>query len=199
MNVLFSLLLLLAPLKAESGRFTILQDGRKLGVEDFSLTPQRGGYLVEGHTVINDGSRSFDLRSAMELNAALQVTSYQFRTTGSSIDLTVTSDASHLETNVQGQRQSDDVQFPKDGVIIDSNFFHHFAILIHRIRATPASGPIPAFVPQELQLAPITVKVLGPNAYEIDTGNVKVEATTDSEGRLLRLSVPSAKVVVERS
>lgn len=199
MNVLFSLLLLLAPLKAESGRLTILQDGRKLGVEDFSITPRRGGYLVEGHTVINDGSRSFDLRSVMELSDGLLVTSYQFRTMGSSIDLNVSSGASHLETNVQGQRQSDDVQFPRDGVIIDSNFFHHFAVLIHRIRSTPVSGPIPAFVPQELQLAPVTVKVLGNNAYEIDTGNVKIGVTTDADGRLIRLAVPSAKVVVERS
>jgi len=34
--------------------------------------------------------------------------------------------------------------------------------------------------------------------YSLEVGAVKLEATVDEQGRLLRLTVPSAKVVVER-
>ena len=84
-----------------------------------------------------------------------------------------------------------------DGAIVDTNFFHHYAILLYRYAATK-NGSIPTFVPQDLQLAPLTIKSSTPNTYEIDSGSVRVIATTDKEGKLIRLTVPDAKVVVER-
>lgn len=44
----------------------------------------------------------------------------------------------------------------------------------------------------------VTVRSLGNRTYEFDTGNIKATATADAEGRLIRLTVPDAKVVVER-
>ncbi len=183
----------------EMGRLTILQDGKKVGTEDFTITPRKGGYLVEGHTVMTEGGQTLDLKSAMELNEALLLTSYEYKSSASTITLKVGSPTSQLETVVHGQKSGDDVRFPAEGVILDSNFFHHFAILLYRSASYTNVLTVPAFVPQELQLAPITVRSVGPNSYEIDTGNVKVKATTDKDGRLLRLAVPDAKVVVERS
>ena len=59
-------------------------------------------------------------------------------------------------------------------------------------------GKLPLFVPQDLQLGIVTVKPTGNNVYELDMGYVTMEATTDKAGKLIKLVVPSAKVVVER-
>jgi len=199
MNLLFTVLLVLAPLRMESGRFTIYQDGKKIGTEDFSITPRNGGYVVEGHTLILDTNQRADLLSHMELNEALKPTSYAFTSSVGSIQLKVDTPTSRLEYSFQGDKQSDDIRFPEEGVIIDTNFFHHYAILLYRMAQKPESTTFPAFTPQELRLGPMKVRNIGINTYEMDTGNLKVTATTDKEGRLTRLSVPDVKVVVERS
>jgi hypothetical protein len=198
MNVLFSVLLLLAPLRMETGRFTIYQDGKKIGTEDFSITPRSGGYVIEGHTVINTSDQNADLLSHMELNDALKPTAYQFTSSVGSIRLKVDSPTSQLEYAFQGDKQTEDIRFPDDGVIIDTNFFHHYAILLYRLAGKSGGATVPAFAPQELRLGTMNVRSLGNNMYEMDTGNLRVTATTDKDGRLIRLSVPDAKVVVER-
>ena len=52
MNLLLPLVLLLAPIKAEKGQFNILQDGKKIGSEQYSITKVEAGYRVEGQTTI---------------------------------------------------------------------------------------------------------------------------------------------------
>ena len=198
MNLLLSLLLLTTPLRMETGRFTIYQDGKKIGTEDFTITPRGGGYVVEGHTVISTPNQNADLLSHMELNEDLKPTLYQFTSPVGSVRLKIESPISQLEYSFQGEKQTDDVRFPADGVIIDSNFFHHYAILLYRLAGKSTSTTVTAFAPQELQLGPMKVQSAGNNTYEIDTGNLKVTATTDKDGRLIRLAVPDAKVVVER-
>lgn len=199
MNLLFSLLLMLLPLRMETGRFTIYQDGKKIGTEDFTITPRPvGGYVVEGHTVIHDQSQDADLLSHLELDADLKTTLYQFTSPVGSIKLKVEDPVSQLEYSFQGDKQTDDVRFPSDGVIIDTNFFHHYEILLYRLAGKSGKTTVPAFAPQELHLGPMEVQSTGNNTYEMDTGNLKVTATTDKDGRLIRLTVPEAKVVVER-
>ena len=43
-----------------------------------------------------------------------------------------------------------------------------------------------------------TVRSTGPRSFELDVCDVKPQATTDGDGRLMRLTVPDAKVVIER-
>jgi len=69
-------------------------------------------------------------------------------------------------------------------------------LLLYKVGET--GGKLPLFVPQDLQLGIVTVKPTGNNVYELDMGYVTMEATTDKAGKLIKLVVPSAKVVVER-
>ena len=69
-------------------------------------------------------------------------------------------------------------------------------MLLYRLRLPEESFAI--FVPQEMQVGLAKVKSLGKGTYALDVGMVRLEATVDEQGRLLRLAVPSAKVVVER-
>lgn len=200
MSVLLSLALFLAPhlapLHFDTGKFNIFQDGKKIGSEEYTISPHDGGYSVEGHTQIKVQDQAFDLKSQMELNTALQTKSYEFQSQGNSIRLNVGDPVSELEYLVGGKSEPHDVRFPVDGAIVDTNFFHHYMILIYR--AALGLKSVAAFVPQQLTIGTMTIQTTGDHTWEFDTGNVKVIATTDNEGRMIRLTVPSAKVVVER-
>jgi hypothetical protein len=196
MNILLSFVLLLIPIKAETGRFTIYQDGKQIGTEEFSIMPTGHGYVAQGRTQISSGTELADLKSRMELNEALKPTSYEYQSKGNIIRLKVADPLSELEYVVNGKSETQDVRFPADGVIIDNNFFHHYSLLLYR--AAQGASAIPALVPQELTIGQISVRSLGNRTYEFDTGNIKATATTDAEGRMIRLTVPDAKVVVER-
>jgi hypothetical protein len=191
-NVLFSLLMLVAPVKLEHGQFTILKDGMKIGTEDFSIAKRGAGYFVEGKIAIGESVVS----SQMELDDKLGVTSYQVSSREGSIRVKVTSPVSELQSLVNGETSSADFRFPARGVILDDDFFHHYLILMYRVQAGQNSFSV--FVPREMRNGTATVRNTGPGRYDLEVGNVRLQATTDADGRLTKLVVPAVNVVVER-
>ena len=192
MNLLLSLLMLVVPAKAEHARFNIMKDGVKIGTEEFTLAKTASGYSLEGKTIIGDLSIS----SQMELDDKLVPTSYTASSKEGKISVKVASPVSELQTVVNGDTSSADFRFPDGGVILDNNFFHHYLILLYRVQAGPNMFQV--FVPQDMRVGSATVRSTGPRTYDLEVGDVRLQATTDADGSLIRLTVPSAKVVVER-
>src|SRR5688572_507612 len=189
-------LLLLAPVVAETGRFTIKQYGRTIGTEEFTIRTREGGFIVEGRTRL-DGDPT-TLTSRMELDKNLIPTSYEY-SRGSKGTIRVVVDpqrTGELIVTENGKESATDFNFPRAASIIDNNFFHHYLMLLYRVKAADESLAI--FVPQDMQVGLAKVKSKGKGTYALDVGSVKLEATVDEQGRLLRLAVPAAKVVVER-
>jgi len=192
MNVFLSLLLLFAPVKVEQGRFTIFKDGKRMGTEEFSVARRGSGYVVEGKTTIGNDVIS----SQMELDEKLGVTSYRASSPEGSIQVKVTPPVSELQSIVQGETSTADFRFPEGGVILDNNFFHHYLILLYRVQVGQSSFSI--FVPHDLRVGAATVRPAGPRTYNLDVGEVKLQATIDADGSLMKLAVPAANVVVQR-
>ncbi len=192
MNVLLSLVLLLAPVKIEHGRFNVIKDGKRIGTEEFSVTKQGVGYVIDAKTTIGD----LTISSKMEMDDKLAPTSYEASSREGTMRVRVASPISELQTVVGGETSSADFRFPDGGVILDNNFFHHYLILLYRAQAGRTTFPV--FVPQDRSIGAATVRSTGPRTYELEFGDVKMQATTDADGALIRLTVPSANVVVER-
>jgi hypothetical protein len=192
MDVLLLLLLLLAPVKLEHGRFIITKDGKRVGTDEFSVTRRGSGYLVEGKTTIGDVVKS----SRMELDASLVATSYEASSQAGSIRVKITPPVSELQSIVNGETSSADFRFPEGGAILDNDFFHHYLILLYRVQEGQKSFSV--FVPQDLRVGTATVRSIGPHTYDLQVGEVRLEATTDADGSMTRLTVPSANVVVQR-
>ena len=192
MNVLLSLVLLLAPVKIEHGRFNVIKDGKRIGTEEFSVTKQGVGYVIDAKTTIGD----LTISSKMETDDKLAPTSYEASSREGTMRVRVASPISELQTVVGGETSSADFRFPDGGVILDNNFFHHYLILLYRARAGPTTFPV--FVPQDRSIGAATVRSTGPRTYELEFGDVKMQATTDADGALIKLTVPTANVVVER-
>jgi hypothetical protein len=192
MNVLLLLLLLFAPVKIEHGRFIITKDGKRVGTDEFSISRSASGYLVEGKTTIGDAIKS----SRMELDAKLVATSYEASSRDGSLRVKITPPVSELQSVVNGETSSADFRFPEGGAILDNDFFHHYLILLYRVQEGQKDFSV--FVPQDLRVGTATVRITGPHTYELQVGELKLEATTDADGSLTKLAVPSANVVVQR-
>ena len=191
MNLLLPLVLLLAPIKVETGQFNIIQDGKKIGSEQYSITKTQTGYRIEGRTTLDN------ISSKMEVDENLIPTSYEYTKGDGSIRVKVGNPLSEFETTASGvQADSIDFRFPERGIILDNNFFHHFLILMYRLQAGERMFSV--FVPQDMRIGSASVHPTGPRSFDLDVGDVKMQATTDGEGRLMRLAVPDAKVVIER-
>ena len=192
MNALLSLVLLLAPIKVENALFNIVQDGRKIGTEQFSIAKAQEGYRVEGRTTIGDLS----ITSKMDLNDKLIPTFYEYSSSQGTIRVRVTDSFSEFETIGGGETSTIDFRFPDRGLILDNNFFHHFLILMYRFQE--GENNFAVFVPQDMRLGSAVVRPAGPRNFDLEAGDVKLQATTDADGRIIRLTVPDAKVVIER-
>jgi hypothetical protein len=192
MNVLLSLLLLLAPVKIEHGRFTITKDGKKIGTDDFTVARRGSNYVIDGKVTIGD----LTISSEMELDEKLAVVSYEASSREGAIRVKVASPVSELQTVLGKDTSSADFRFPNGGVILDNNFFHHYLILLYRVQA--GQNNFSVFVPQNMSIGDGTVRSTGPGTYDLEVGDVKMQATTAADGSLVKLTVPAAKVVVER-
>jgi hypothetical protein len=188
-------LLLLGPVTLESGKFTITQNGKKIGSEEFSVSARRGGgYIAEAKTQLSSDSTA--LSSRMELDEKLNPVSYEYSHGKGIIRVKLEQPTSEYETESDGKKSSTEFRFPANGFIVDNNFFSHYLLLLYKVGDN--GGMLPVFVPQDMQLGVATVKPKGSNVYELDMGYVTMEATTDKNGKMIKLTVPSAKVVVER-
>ena len=192
MTILLPLILLLAPIKVEHGRFNITKDGKKIGAEEFSIAMQGKNYTVDGKVTIGEVTIS----SRMELDDKLAPVSYEASSPEGKMRVTISSPISELQAIVGDETSSADFRFPEGGIILDNNLFHHYLILLYRVQTGQTNFPV--FVPQERSAGTATVRATGPGAYELQLGDLKMEATTDHEGKLIKLTVPSANVVVER-
>ena len=193
MITLLSLLLLLAPVHAEKGRIGISKDGKRIGTNDFSVAKHGAGYAMEGRVNIGD----LNVESKMELDDKLRPTFYEVANREGTIRVKVINPISEIQTTVQGEPPATaDFRFPEAGVILDNNFFHHYLMLLYRVQSGETS--LPVFVPQDMSLGSAIVRKTGDRSYALEVGDVRLEATTDGEGKLIRLEVPAAKVVVER-
>ena len=192
MNLLLPLVLLLAPIKAETGQFNILQDGRKIGTEQYSITKTQEGYRVEGRTTTGNENIS----CKMELNDKLVPTFYEYSKGRGTIRVKIMDPVSEFESIGEGESSSIDFRFPERGIILDTNFFHHYLILLYRFQMGEPRFSV--FIPQSMSVGSVSVQAAGSRTFNLDTGDVKFEATTDADGRLIRLAVPEAKVVIER-
>lgn len=187
-------LLLMAAVVPESGRFTIRQNGQTIGTEEFSIRVKDKGFLAEGKTMLMGDPNP--LISRMELDADLNPITYEYSHGKGAIRVRVDTQTSELTVIENGESSSTDFRFPKGASIVDNNFFHHYLLLLYRVKVAEQTFLI--FVPQDMEVGQARVLATASRTYSIELGDVKLEATVDPAGRLLRLTVPAANVVVER-
>src|SRR5262249_17909721 len=112
MNLVLSVLLLLAPVKVEHGRFNVIKDGKKIGTEEFTISRNGSKYSIDGRASMGE----ITISSKMELDEKLVPISYEVSNPEGVLRVKVTSPISELQTVVAGETASADFRFPEGGV-----------------------------------------------------------------------------------
>jgi hypothetical protein len=172
--------------------FNIAKDGNNIGTVEFDVSRRGSIYVFEGKTTIGD----MTIASRREVTEKLVPVSYEATSTGGTTRVTVGSPTSELQTVVNGETSSADFRFPEGDVILDNNVFDHYLILMYRVQTGQTNFPV--FLPQDRGIGSATVQSTGPRTYDLEIGEVRMQAIVDSDGTLTKLAVPAANVVVER-
>src|SRR5215471_14003356 len=114
-------LMLLGPVNLESGKFTITQDGKKVGSEQFTISARRGGGYIAESKIQLLGESSMQ-SSRMELDEKLKLISYEYTRGKGAIRVRFGQPTVEYETESDGKKSTIDLKLPENTAILDNNF-----------------------------------------------------------------------------
>jgi hypothetical protein len=192
----------------EKGVFHIVVDGREIGVERFEIAPVPQGLRATAELQMQvEGVGRMVETSTLLLRGGIEPIKYE-RVQKSPKHGTVTVDfgpekaSAHYKTS-EGGTQDMAFYVPKDVVVLDTNFFHHYTLLVRQYDFIK-SGPqhMNVLVPQEASPGMVRVEYAGPDQglrkLTATTDAMQIEIWTNDAGQVMKLAAPAAKVEVTR-
>jgi hypothetical protein len=197
----------------DGGKLTIKLDGQTVGHEEFEITPSASGWLAKGSAEIkpSQGPAS-KVTGSLTLQPDGAPVSYQWTShaeKNNSASILFADGIAKMTLQMQGAHPFDQTfTFGTPLVaVLDNNLYHQYAVLA-RLYDWSKRGPqtFPVLIPQELMPGSITAESTGSAtidgaSYEglrVNTTDLEIDLYLDSNHRLMRLEVPSAKVSVVR-
>jgi hypothetical protein len=197
----------------DGGKLTINLDGKTVGHEEFEITPSAGGWLAKGSAEIKPSQgQASKVTGSLTLQPDGAPVSYQWTShaeKNNSASILFADGIAKMTLQIQGAHPFDQTfTFGTPLVaVLDNNLYHQYAILA-RLYDWSKRGPqtFPVLIPQELMPGSITAESTGSASiagasYEglrVNTTDLEIDLYLDSNHRLMRLEVPSAKVSVVR-
>ncbi len=198
---------------ADKGKLSIQLNGQTIGHEEFSIEPSGAGWMANGTTDLKPPqSSAAKVSGTLVLQDDGAPISYEWSSAAEKTNaakILFANGVAKITLLMQGARPFEqDLTFGAPVIaVLDNNLYHQYAVLA-RVYDWSKRGvqSFPVLIPQELTPGSITVeatgdaKVDGKN-YEglrVSTSDLEVLLALDSNHRLMRLEVPSAKVSVVR-
>jgi hypothetical protein len=197
----------------DKGKFTIQLEGRTIGHEEFEIAPAGGGWLAKGTTDIKaPDSAATQITGNLTLQPDGAPISYEWvshadKTNGARI--LFANGVAKITLEMQGARPFEqDMSFGTPLVaVLDNNLYYQYAVLA-RVYDWSKGGSqnLPVLIPQELTPGMITVESAGSQStsgksydtLRVVTSDLEVVLYLDSNHRLMRVEVPSAKASITR-
>jgi hypothetical protein len=197
----------------DKGKFNIQLEGKSVGHEEFEIAPAGGGWLARSTTDIAlPDSAASRVIGALTLQPDGAPISYEWtsqaeKTNGAHI--LFANGVAKITLQMQDARPFEqDMSFGSPLIaVLDNNVYYQYAVLA-RVYDWSKRGTqnLPVIVPQELTPGSITVESAGSlstggksyDGLRVTTSDLEVLLYLDSNHRLMRLEVPSAKVAVVR-
>jgi hypothetical protein len=197
----------------DKGKFTIQLDGQTVGHEEFEIAPASGGWSAQGTTSLKSpDSPAARVTGMLTLQGdgapiAYEWSSQSDKTNGAHI--VFANGIAKITLLMQGARPFEqDLTFGTPLIaVLDNNLYYQYGVLA-RVYDWSKRGTqnLPVLIPQELTPGSVIVESTGSvsakgTSYEglrVTTSDLEVLLFLDSNHRLMRLEVPSAKVSVAR-
>jgi len=197
----------------DKGKLTIQLNGQTIGNEQFEFAPSGSDWVAKGTTDLTvPGSAATRVSGTLKLQPDGAPISYEWtsradKTNGAHI--VFANGVAKITLEMQGARPFEqDLTFNASLIaVLDNNLYHQYALLAHMYDwSKRGAQTFPVLIPQDLTPGSISVEATGPatvdgKSYEglrVTTSDLEVLLLFDSNHRLMRLEVPSAKVSVIR-
>jgi hypothetical protein len=190
----------------DHGSLKILAGGQLVGTEAFDIEAAGAGFRMRGELKVkmpngSDASES----SVINLSHDLNITSYTRlqkspKRASVQVDMVAGRAKAHFITP-DGPKDFEFLLEP-EAVILDTNFFHHYALLIARYDVKKGGAQhVQVLIPQEATPGMVLLEYLGKDEghdkWSAKTDALTMEIWTDG-AKLYKLSAPAAKVDVVR-
>lgn len=197
----------------DKGKLNILLDGKSVGREEFEIVSSSGGWTAKGTTKINppQGAAS-TVSGTLTLQPDGTPISYEWSSQGeknNGAHILFANGVAKITLQMQGAHSyQQDISFTSPLIaVLDNNLYYQYAVLARLYDWSRRSAQtFSVLIPQELLPGTVSVDWAGAvnadgKAYEglkVTTSDLEIMLYLDSNHRLMRLEVPSAKVVVVR-
>jgi hypothetical protein len=197
----------------DKGKLNILLDGKSVGREEFEIVSSSGGWTAKGTTKINPPQgASSTVSGTLALHPDGTPISYEWSSQGeknNGAHILFANGVAKITLQMQGAHSyQQDISFTSPLIaVLDNNLYYQYAVLARLYDwSRRSSQTFPVLIPQELLPGTVSVDWAGAlnadgKAYEglkVTTSDLEIMLYLDSNHRLMRLEVPSAKVVVVR-
>ena len=198
----------------DKGKLVIQLDGQTVGSEQFEIAPVGSGWVAKGTTDVTVPGETAVTRVSGTLTlqpdgapVSYEWTSRAEKTNGAHI--TFANGVARIILEMQGARPfQQELTFNAPLIaVLDNNLYHQYAVLA-RVYDWSKRGvqTFPVLIPQDLTPGSIAVEASGTSSHEgknyeglrVTTADLEVLLLLDSNYKLMRLEVPSAKVSVVR-
>jgi hypothetical protein len=198
----------------DKGKLVIQLNGETIGSEQFELTQTGNNWLAKGTTELKvpGTTAATSVSGTLMLQADGAPISYEWtsradKTNGAHV--VFSNGTAKITLQMQGARPFEqDLSFNAAVIaVLDNNLYHQYALLAKLYDwSKRGTQTFPVLIPQDLTPGTITVEATGSTtldgkSYEglrVTTVDLEVLLLLDSNHRLMRLEVPSAKVSVVR-
>jgi hypothetical protein len=197
----------------DKGKFTIQLNGQTVGHEEFEISAAPAGWAAQGTTQLKvPDSPATRVTGTLTLRPDGAPVTYAWvsqaeKTNGAHIAFD--NGVAKITLQMQGARPFEqDLTFGTPLIaVLDNNLYYQYGVLA-RIYDWSKRGTqnLPVLIPQELTPGSVSVEATGPatangktyDGLRVTTTDLEVLLYLDSNHRLMRLEVPTAKVSVER-
>jgi hypothetical protein len=198
----------------DKGKLVIQLNGETIGNEQFELTQTGNNWLAKGTTELKvpGTTTATSVSGTLMLQPDGAPISYEWtsradKTNGAHV--VFSNGVAKITLQMQGARPFEqDLSFNAPLIaVLDNNLYHQYALLAKLYDwSKRGTQTFPVLIPQDLTPGTITVEATGSTtldgkSYEglrVTTADLEVLLLLDSNHRLMRLEVPSAKVSVVR-
>ncbi|MFI5173459.1 MAG: hypothetical protein ACHQKY_01275 [Terriglobia bacterium] len=210
-----------APLAGiEKGTFNIYVDAEQKGTEEFDLEPVGNQFVAKGkiHLTItrDENPVQYFIETELVLKPDYDPVRYsmaqKFDGNTSSIIMTFQANKATADFKTGSGTETRDYQLTPGVALLDDNVFHHYALLARRYNYDKGGlQEFSAFIPQEsiggilhiIYKGDETIDVGGKGVpvqhLLVDTNDLKLDLYVEGkEHRMVKMEVPSSKVVVVR-
>lgn len=206
---------LLDPTFSDSGTFQIRQGHHEIGREIFRIHWEEDKIIAEADiTLKHQRADEVSLHTRLVMDIYADVISYSAKTTGGgpqrALSVTFRDRIAICETKTNSRSESTPVIVDPGFLLLDTNVFHHYIMLVQRLIQLQDPSNLEVFIPQAAIAGTLQIKPAGRDKikigknkvsvlhYKLNSGQVEISVWLDQEGKLYRIRVPKSKAEVTR-